>query len=182
MVRFGWPPYRSQIGAQMRIFWIVFDHYKLVIVLFGLAAPFLFVVVAVSFERPRTKPGHAPHFGFLSFGGCAVGSVLGLTLLLLGMCSPPAGKGEAAEAWFAAATPVLSALERYHTYRGKYPDSLGLLVPSYLDSARLPHNQYGFMYRADRGQYQLGFLYSGPGMNTCTLRSPEKRWSCYGFF
>ena len=83
---------------------------------------------------------------------------------------------------FAAATPVLSALEQYHSYRGKYPDSLRLLVPSYLDSARLPHNQYGFMYRADSGQYQLGFHYNGPGMNTCTLRSREKRWSCYGLF
>jgi len=182
MVRFGWPRYRSQTGAHMRIFWIVVDHYKLAILLLGLAAPFLFVVVAVSFERSRTKPAHAPHFGFLSFGGCAVGSVLGLSLLFLGMCSPPAGKGEAAEAWFAAATPVLSALEQYHSYRGKYPDSLGLLMPTYLDSARLPHNQYGFMYRADSGQYQLGFHYSGPGMNTCTLRSPEKRWSCYGIF
>jgi hypothetical protein len=154
----------------------------LAIFLLGLAAPFLMVVVARSFERSRAKPGTVPHFGFLSCGGFALGSVLGLFLLFLAMCSPPAGKGETAEVWFAAARPVIAALERYHGDRGKYPESLGVLVPGYLDSASLPQNQYGFSYRPDSGQYQLGFHYSGPAQNTCILKSPEKRWSCWGYY
>ena len=173
---------RSTIGTIVRTFWITVDHYGLAIFLLGLAAPFLLVIVARSFERSQEKPGTVPHFGSLSCGGFAAGSILGLVLLCLAMCSPPAGRGVAAEAWMSASSPVILALERYHADRGAYPESLGAMIPTYLDSASIPHNDYGFTYRPDSGQYQLGFHYVGPGYNTCILRSTQKRWSCHGIY
>jgi len=166
----------------VRTFWILVEHYGLAISLLGLAAPFLLVVIARSFERSRAKPGTVPHFGVLSCGGFAVGSILGLVLLWLAMCSPPPGEGKKAEVWMSASTPVILALERYHAVKGKYPESLETLVPVFLDSAGGPHTGDGFTYRPDSGQYELGFHYFGPGSNTCTLRSLEKRWSCYGLY
>ena len=166
----------------MRNFWILVEHYGLAIFLLGLAAPFLLVVIARSFERSRAKPGTVPHFGFLSGGGFALGSILGLVLLWLAMCSPPPGEGEMAEAWKSASLPVILALDRYRADSARYPETLGMLVPSYLDSASLPHNNYGFTYRLDSARYELGFHYTGPGMNHCTLRSAEQRWSCSGYY
>ncbi|HEV7704393.1 MAG TPA: hypothetical protein VGO46_08875 [Gemmatimonadaceae bacterium] len=172
----------SLIGTIVQTFWILVEHHGLAIFLSGLAAPFLLVVIARGFERSRAKPGAVPHFGFLSCGGFAVGSILGLVLLVLAMCSPPSGKGETAEAWMMASRPVILALDRYRADSARYPDALGMLVPGYLDSASLPHNDHGFTYRLDSARYELGFHYTGPGMNHCTLRSAEQRWSCSGYY
>jgi hypothetical protein len=86
----------------------------------------------------------------------------------------------------AYATPVIEALDRYHSVMHAYPSDLTELVPVYLSSEalRAPESEplrSGFQYSRDSIGYQLSVEYSGPGMNECRYR-PLTRWRCSGYF
>ena len=105
-----------------------------------------------------------------------------LPVLLLA-CKAP-GKGPRAEAAFRRAAPVTEALERYRTDHHTYPESLGVLVPNYLDSSVVPlfpsRQVLPLAYRGDATSYELRFSYVGPGMNDCVWSSATRAWSCAG--
>jgi hypothetical protein len=175
----------------MRAFWISFDHISGFLVLMGLAAPFVFALWGLRRDQRRTQRGTVPHFGFYSFGGCALGSVFCLFLLFMVTCfGPPSGRGARAEAGYAIAAPILAALERYHADHGAYPESLNALLPDYLSPSEIPFPQErpgtlgedGFAYSTDSSGFRLGFRYTGPGINRCIYKSATKHWSCGGYF
>jgi hypothetical protein len=170
----------------MRIFWILVDRFGPLLFILGLGAPFLLTAFGARIERRRGKQGGVRHFGALSCGGCAVGTILGLSLLYLSMCSPPSGSGAEAESWYERTAPVISALDRYHAERGAYPESLQELVPRYLTATALSVLEFGpnlgLEYRPENTDYRLEFHYSGPGMNTCKYDLRSKRWNCHGYY
>ena len=125
-------------------------------------------------------------------------SAVCLVVCLAG-CGTPPGKGRKAEAGYRAAAPVIAALDRFHSDRGQYPESLGELVPSYLPDSRdllyrgraqpvnapghdesIPEHQFG--YKREDGAYILTFSYTGPGMNHCVYDSSTKTWHAGGYY
>jgi hypothetical protein len=108
-----------------------------------------------------------------------------LSLLLLAACPGPGpGSGPKAERGYAAATPVIAALERHRELNGAYPDSLPQLVPDLLRAEALdpPNAGYPFLYRRTDAGYELRFRWSGPGMNTCTWTPASAAWKCSGYY
>ncbi len=114
-------------------------------------------------------------------------------------CGTPPGKGRKAEAGYRAAAPVIAALEKFHSDRGEYPESLAELVPSYLTDRRnllyrgraqpvnapghdesIPEHEFG--YRHEHDSYILTFSYTGPGMNHCVYDSGTKTWHARGYY
>lgn len=115
-----------------------------------------------------------------------LGLVATPALLLLGMCSPPPGRGVVAERLYGESAPIIVALERFRQARGEYPDSLPQLVPGFLDRgsfavAHLDRNG-PVEYRRDSLGYALTFRYDGPGRNSCTHRGGRSDWACGGYF
>lgn len=63
---------------------------------------------------------------------------------------------------------------------GRYPDRLGALVPTYLDSAALRTPlEYS---KIEPSGYELSFRYTGPGSNRCAVRASASKWSCSGLY
>jgi hypothetical protein len=168
----------------MRTFWILMNRFGLFLLLLGLGAPFLLTALGVLIEGRRGKQGKVRHFGTLSCGGCALGTVLGLWLLFLTMCGTPPGKGVRAESWYERTAPIVAGLDSYHADRGAYPDSLQELVPKYLAASALSVIKFsssdGLEYRTDSTGFRLEFHYAGPRLNTCTYNLRSKRWDCAG--
>lgn len=108
---------------------------------------------------------------------------LGLALLSLSACifGPPPGEGSKAERGYAAAAPVIEALEAYHTAQQTYPATLDELAPDYLAAIPQPEAMPPLTYELTEQSYQLAFEYVGPGMNRCVY-TPEEEWDCMGFF
>ena len=99
----------------------------------------------------------------------------------------PAGEGDKARAGFQQAAPILVAIEAFRSNEGRYPDSLGELVPAMLDRAQLVlrapgSGAYPFEYELLGDEYKLAFRYGGPGMNVCTFDRETLAWACYGYF
>lgn len=93
---------------------------------------------------------------------------------------PSPGHGAAAERRYAQAQPIIDALTAYHKATGQYPDRLGTIVPTYLDSAALRTPvEYSKLQPND---YELSFRYTGPGSNRCAFRASASRWSCSGLY
>ena len=170
----------------MRIFWIFVDRFALLLIVLGLGAPFLLTAFGARIERRRGKQGGVRHFRALSCGGCALGTIIGLSLLYISTCGTPSGRGVRAESWYERTEPVITALDRYHAERGAYPDSLQELVPRYLTATALSALKFGLddglEYRPGNADYRLEFHYSGPGMNTCRYDLRSKRWRCFGYY
>ena len=113
-----------------------------------------------------------------------------LTTVLLSGCilgGDPPGEGEKARAGLQQAASILVAIEAFQSAEGRYPDSLGELVPAVLDSTRVvltaPRSgNYPFMHEIVDDGYTLTFEYAGPGMNQCTFTRSTLSWSCSGYF
>src|SRR5664279_787349 len=113
---------------------------------------------------------------------------IGCLALCVASCGTPPGKGRKAEAGYRAATPVITALAKFHDERGHYPRNLNELVPTHLPDSRAllvrgnvepihsphidaPANRSGesnldwFWYRPEIDSYSLMFQYTGPGVN-----------------
>jgi hypothetical protein len=93
----------------------------------------------------------------------------------------PPGVGVKAERGYQACESVISALSRYYTDHGSYPESLEVLVPGYLAAAPITVNDMPILYGLTQGSYALEFSYVGPGMNHCSY-TPELKWKCSGFY
>lgn len=101
-------------------------------------------------------------------------------------CAGP-GEGVKAEAGYAAATPIITALEAYRQANGNYPSSLSELTPKFIIRDQLSVKFYDnksteFIYRKFGNGYELAFSYSGPGTNQCVYRNSAKTWRCYGAY
>jgi hypothetical protein len=86
----------------------------------------------------------------------------------------------------AYATPVIEALDRYHSVTHAFPGDLSELVPAYLSAEALHAPEQkpldsAFQYSRDSAGYQLSVRYGGPGMNECRYR-PDTQWHCSGYF
>ena len=105
-------------------------------------------------------------------------------VVILSACAAP-GEGVKAKSGYAAAAPVITALEAYRQANAAYPSSLNQLVPKYIAADRLtatiPDNKVmPFKYRQVDSGYELSFSYTGPGTNQCVYRESTKAWKCYG--
>ncbi len=92
---------------------------------------------------------------------------------------PPPGEGSKAQAGYQRAAPVLTALAAYHAEHHNYPDSLVQLMPGLARSTLLAA---AVEYRHAGDDFELSFRYFGPGVNDCTYRGSERKWSCSGHF
>ncbi len=109
-------------------------------------------------------------------------AMLLLAVLLAAACEKP-GEGAKAEAWYAAARPIIASLNSYHQDVGRYPQELSALVPVYLTEVPKGPDGQPFEYKwiAPGTSYSLTFRYAGPGMNICAY-TPETAWRCYGYY
>src|SRR5690348_5876494 len=83
------------------------------------------------------------------------------------MFDPP-GKGPTAERGYAMSAPIIEALERYYVDNSRYPETLKVLRPKYVEMIPEQEIEKGHLAYFRRGQdYELSFTYGGPGMNTC---------------
>jgi hypothetical protein len=100
-------------------------------------------------------------------------------------CGDKPGEGEAAKRGYAAAQPVIEALEKYKQENGKYPDTWIKLVPKYLNEVPKDNNglRYSYLYNEGKNIYVLEFTYDGSGVMgivECNYYSNTKSWSCGG--
>jgi|SRR4051812_17732880 hypothetical protein len=93
-------------------------------------------------------------------------------------CQTPPGEGWKARAGYRDAQPVITALEKFHADRRRYPADLQELIPAYL--AHMPSR--GFVYRGDGDSFWLQFSYTGPGMNHCSYDSQTRKWRARGYY
>jgi hypothetical protein len=112
-------------------------------------------------------------------------AMLPLGLSLAGCPGP--GEGPKAARGRERAAPVIEALAAYRESVGRYPDDLGLLVPTFLPESALtvpdrPQESYPLEYAREDTSYVLTFRYVGPGMNYCRYRPQRPRWECGGYF
>ncbi len=82
--------------------------------------------------------------------------------------------------------PVVDAIVAYSNAEGAYPDSVAVLVPSYL--RELPdqpewagHEEWWSYERTDSG-FTVDFRYFGPGVNWCFWNSSNAKWQCGGYY
>jgi hypothetical protein len=104
----------------------------------------------------------------------------------LSACAAP-GEGVKAKSGYAAAAPVIKALEAYHQANAGYPASLDKLVPAFIAGDRLaatmPDGKVRPLeYRQVANGYELSFSYTGPGTNQCVYRASTEGWKCYGAY
>jgi len=163
-----------------RQFWVVIDRLSLVILVAGLAAPF------IGARLGRRAGGRVGHSRIGTGLGVGIGVLALPVALWFSMCSPPVGRGATAERWYRNAAPVIAALGQYRQQRGEYPDSLPALVPAFLDpdalsSIRMDRNG-SLTYVRDSAGYALRFEYHGPGVNRCTYTPRVADWQCSGYF
>ena len=107
-----------------------------------------------------------------------------VTALVPSACTFP-GEGPKALAGFKASAAIIHGLGEYHSKNATYPDTLQLLVPTFLTSDQLtpPRDITGYDYRREEGAgFTFGFKYTGPGANTCTFASSSRSWHCSGLY
>ena len=132
--------------------------------------------------RPtRTRRGWVLAGAAALLVGCVAVCALGAFAAYRATVGDPPGQGPRAEAGYAAARPVIAALEAYHQAHGSYPATLAKLVPEQLSALPGDVNGYPLGYQAQSDSYVLDFSYEGPGMNHCTY-TPGTKWKCYGFY
>ncbi len=76
--------------------------------------------------------------------------------------------------------PTIAAIEEYLAQQGSYPDGLGNLHPTFIESITISAGIDGPKqpeYVRRNGSYEFSFRYFGPGTNVCTY-SPGKSWIC----
>ncbi len=100
---------------------------------------------------------------------------------------PDAGEGPKAESGYRRASVVIDALQRYHSAKRAFPDSLHQLVPDFMPAAALavpsnPQERYPLEYQRETDGFSLGFRYVGPGMNKCRYSSQSPSWKCSGYY
>jgi hypothetical protein len=163
-----------------RHFWIVVDRLKAVLILFGLTIPFVGAGIGAIVGRKHRRGAVSAVIG------AGFGMIVCPVALWFGMCTPPVGRGVAAERWYQKTAPVITALDAYYAQHGEYPDSLGSLVPSYLSAGALSATRIDpngtLSYARDTSGYTLRFEYHGPGVNHCTYGPGVREWSCSGYF
>jgi hypothetical protein len=93
-----------------------------------------------------------------------------------------------AELGRARSARIVEALDEFRRERGEYPQSLAELTPGFLSAAEISNQDSRkpeIEYRREEAQvFELSFSYTGPGRNTCVLRSdgPRNSWECYGYY
>lgn len=104
-------------------------------------------------------------------------------VFLANNCGEKAGEGEVAKQGYAAAQPVIEALEKYRQENQTYPDSWIKLVPKYIKELPKDGNdlRYSYSFNQSKNIYTLEFNYDGSGVvgiAECTYYSNTKAWSC----
>ena len=81
------------------------------------------------------------------------------------------------EASIAAAQPIISAANRFHSNTGAYPQSLYDLVPAYLPTE--PRTKMGFRgtpFSLSTGPDRFYVTFALPAWKLCTYNSESKQW------
>ncbi len=108
-----------------------------------------------------------------------------LVLISFTACVEKPGEGKQAQQGFAAADPVINALENYKNEQGKYPGRLSELVPQYLekDPQKNESGEIQFIYypTEENTSYHLRMSYPTLfGADECRYTPTEKKWTCGG--
>jgi hypothetical protein len=169
------------------VLWVIVDRLRGVLVIVALVAPFALMTAGVLFAARRDEPHSPTQTGRFALRGFGLGVIGSITLLFLASCYPPPGEGILARDGYGRGALVVDALDRFKRDHGQYPDSLTLVSQS-LDADILARpsgsgERYRWRYqRSAPDAFVLSFQYTGPGMNTCELRSDIRRWTCSGYF
>ena len=108
-----------------------------------------------------------------------------LAASFLTACMEKPGEGKQAQQGFAAADPIINALENYRNEQGKYPGRLSELVPHYLekDPQKDDKSEVRFIYYPAEESMSYSLRMSYPtlfGADECRYTPTEKRWVCGG--
>ena len=103
--------------------------------------------------------------------------------ILLASCASqsacPPSECKPAKDGFSRYKPVIEALEKYKGENKDFPSSIDMIIPIYI--TRIPSSANDqFIYKKYTGYYELGFTYSGPGINYCKYNSKIRKWMCSG--
>ena len=80
--------------------------------------------------------------------------------------------------------PLLASIGQYREKYAVYPETLGDLMPEFIDGVPTATDAAGPKfagYRRVNDRFEFAFEYFGPGINRCVY-SPETQWSCDGHF
>ncbi len=73
---------------------------------------------------------------------------------------------------------IARALVQYRVDQGTYPETLGELVPEYIDQIRDPETVWGWLYKVKADEFILGYVdwVQDPGYGFRVYRSTEPGW------
>ena len=79
----------------------------------------------------------------------------------------------------AKSKPLIAAIERYHNYRGEYPESLEDLIPEFISTipeTKISTKSDYMYYKEKEGGYQLTIRFQGKFLNQATFTyEPERK-------
>jgi hypothetical protein len=109
------------------------------------------------------------------------GTVLALCLLLGGCVSLwRVGEDPNGVRAKAQADRIVAALQRFHSDKGHWPDTLGSLTPEYI--AALPPNLWlHYEPSKDFLTFQYSPSWPSPGQVTCRTNLGAQAWDCSGY-
>ena len=121
--------------------------------------------------------------------GTALGAIVLVLVLVVAVAflrtcvfADPPGAGAKAAECYRSANGVMRAVYRFKQAHGSFPDSIKDLPQLGLAPFLSTPDGYPIEYRSDGTKFEIGFQYTGPGMNYCHYSSLTRRWSCGGYF
>jgi len=103
-----------------------------------------------------------------------------LTLIMSACGSSKAGESAASKEGMTLAQDLIMAVEQYQIETGKYPQSLGILVPDHIEVLPEEHMaELQMTYRPWQKQTSYRFKFFPDDNQRCDY-SPEERWVCTG--
>lgn len=94
----------------------------------------------------------------------------------------PPGGGEKANRGYRAANAMMRAVYSYRAANGRFPASVDALRQAGSRPPTFTEDGSPLRYDSDGANFELGFKYSGPGMNECVYSSVTREWSCHGWY
>lgn len=92
------------------------------------------------------------------------------------------GAGAKAAECYRSANGLMRAVYRFKLMHGHFPHSIEDLPQQGLAPHVSTPDGYPIEYHSDGTKFEIGFKYSGPGMNRCNYSSLTRSWSCTGWF
>lgn len=75
---------------------------------------------------------------------------------------------------------IAQTLTKYHNDKGKYPETLEELIPTYISELKEPRHVWGWLYTADQNNFTLGYVthVDNMGYSICKYSAIIPEWNC----